>query len=432
MDTQSAIPQGKMKRGSTVGKAIVKMGGRKIASSARSLLKSKDEKSRESDRLNEAMANDVFDALVSLRGTALKAAQLICLEFDILPKQFQAKLAHACYAVPPMNRAMIRKVLIQEWEEKPEDLFKSFESEAFAAASIGQVHRAETHAGDQLAIKVQYPGVDRSIQDDMGLAKSLLNSMLPQYVVNLDHATMSQSLDEISARLIEEVNYEKERENLVAFQKGFSLKNVVIPKLYEEYSTAHIIATEFLPGKPLAVWMKENPSQKERNRVGQIIHDIISYSMWELKRLHADPNPGNFIIMDDGNVGLIDFGCVRDQSDDYLSTLRLLVDNYVDHFNPHKIRQIYVEKGMLDCESDLPDSVLNEFRDYLIIKFKSSSTDFSNLPGFAKQGMEIYQRMPIVRPVYSEFTYFERAFFGVHRILEALGATINARRIWFD
>jgi len=432
MKSESAVPQGKLKRSSTVGKAIVKMGGRKLASSAKSLLKNKDEKEKEETKVNEAMATDLFDALVSLRGTALKAAQLICLEFDVLPKQFQDKLAQACYAVPPMNRAMIRKVLIQEWDDKPENVFESFEAEAFAAASIGQVHKATTHDGVSLAVKVQYPGIDRSIRDDMDLARSLLNSILPQYVVKLDKKIMRQSLEEIAARLIEEVDYEKELENVRAFQKGFKMENVVIPKVYEEYSTPHIIATEFLPGKPLAVWMKENPSQKERNRVGQMIHDIISYSMWELKLLHADPNPGNFIIMDDGKIGLIDYGCVRVQGDDYLETLKVLVNYYVDDFNTDKIRKKYVSKGMLEHENELPDEVLNEFRDYLRIKFASSETDFSKLPGFAKQGMEIYQRMPIVKPVFSEFTYFERAFFGVHRILETLGSRINARRIWFD
>ncbi len=181
------------------------------------------EKNAAKQRVNKESADILFQGLSLLKGTALKIAQQLSFEIDFFPEEIARELEKSYHQVPPLNRALIRKVVQNELGGPPEKIFSAFDSQAFAAASLGQVHRAQTHDGASLAVKIQYPGIDRTISGDIRMIKNMLRPT-PEY-----HLYRS-ALDEIEARLLEEIDYETEAANLAFFRGNLNPAKVIIPE----------------------------------------------------------------------------------------------------------------------------------------------------------------------------------------------------------
>ena len=178
MSTETNIPVSKLKRSTLTGITAARVGVKHIGYKARSLLTKPENKQVNKLRHEEQIADLVFSVLTQLRGTALKVSQILSMEADILPISIREKLKEACYQVPPINRALVRKQLVQELGKSPNNLFGEFNSHAFAAASIGQVHRATTFDGDAVAVKIQYPGIASTIESDLQIIETLFSACL--------------------------------------------------------------------------------------------------------------------------------------------------------------------------------------------------------------------------------------------------------------
>ena len=203
-----------------------------------------------------------------------------------------------------MNRALVRKAIVSNLGRPPEELFASFEPMAFAAASLGQVHRAVAHSGEPLAVKIQYPGIGTTICNDIQMIKALLFP-LPEYQL------LRPVLKEIEERLLEETDYEQEARHLLFFKAHLKAEKIQVPALFAETSCRNILSQSRQEGIPLDEWLSHAPSQEQRDIVARRLNLIYLQGLYKLNCIHADPNPGNFLIGPDLGISLVDFGCIK-------------------------------------------------------------------------------------------------------------------------
>jgi len=183
---------------------------------------------------DEKTAEQIFEAIVKLRGTAIKLAQMLGMESGLLPDKIQKELAKSWHQVPPLNRVLVRKVMLEEFGCPPNEMFKEFEPAAFAAASLGQVHHARLPDDTLVAVKIQYPGIHVAMQSDIRLLRKVVKGMSQRKVANI-------SVDEIEARLSEELDYDGEAERTMWFRKNMATAGVFIPKIFEDFSTPRVL-----------------------------------------------------------------------------------------------------------------------------------------------------------------------------------------------
>ena len=424
---RTGIPENKWQRSISGGKTALKVGGKVLKYLAEKPFLDHQKRATARQKAQREGAHILFQGLSLLRGTALKIAQQLSFEIDIFPEEVRQELEKSYHQVPPLNRALIRKVIINALGESPEELFASFESEAFAAASLGQVHRARMQNGKQLAIKIQYPGIDRTIVSDIRLIKNLLRPAE-------DYHLYRSALDEIEARLLEEIDYKMESQHLVYFKKNLKLPNVVIPKVFQAYSCGNIISQAYMDGLPLDVWIKTDPSQKARNAVAATLNQIFFTGLYELHTIHADPNPGNFIIADDLSVGLVDFGCVKKLSPEFVAHYRQLPATAV---NPDKEKYFDLLAAFGMIRSELDDRTKQQFFETIVTfsqwfekLFVEDFFDFGANPGFFAEGRQHMDKIYRLRKhvdMNPNFVFLDRTRYGLMRIFEMLGARVRMR-----
>jgi predicted unusual protein kinase regulating ubiquinone biosynthesis (AarF/ABC1/UbiB family) len=222
-------------------------------------------------------------------------------------ERFQATLKKLLDRAPPLSAEAAAKMVTQELGGPPEEVFGSWEREPFAAASIGQVHRAVTKGGDAVAVKVQYPGIDKAIENDLS-SISLLESMMSPVSRKL-HA--KQTVDEIRSVFMSELDYAREAEMADVFRAiNADDPDVYVPRVHHSLSTRRVLTTELVKGVGYAEFC-EKASQEERNRAGTTIWRFTLGSMLRYGMLYADPHPGNYRFLEDGRVAFLDFGCVK-------------------------------------------------------------------------------------------------------------------------
>lgn len=302
MKTQSSVPTTKVARASQFMKAGVKVGGNYIKHYSKKLL----DPSRSKEELHKDNAADIYDALSELKGSALKMAQMLSMDRGLLPVAYSDKFTMAQYSAPPLSGPLVVKTFKTYFGETPSQLFDKFEIEAVNAASIGQVHQAWKD-GKKLAVKVQYPGVADAVVSDLRIAKPLAVTLL-----NLNERDIDRYMGEVEAKLLEETDYDLELKRSIEISEAcVHIPDLIFPKYYPDLSSKRILTMDWLDGMHLKEFLKTNPSQAVRNRIGQALWDFYDYQIHTLRQVHADPHPGNFLMRADGTMGVIDFGCVK-------------------------------------------------------------------------------------------------------------------------
>lgn len=256
---------------------------------------------------NLRLALKMFHRLAYMRGAMTKLGQAAGNLPNVVPDQIADTLERLHFDAPPMHFSLIREMFQNELGQNPEDLFQSFDREAFAAASIGQVHRARLKSGEEVAVKIQYPGVARTIDADFRNLSALLFPMR----LGKDWDSIQAHFHEIHRMLKEEVDYQHEAETLREVRRLFHpADGIVIPRVYPDYSTHRVLTMEFIPGLNLPQFLATNPSQELRDQFGAKMY-IAWKRIYDAHMNYADPSSGNYIFMDDGRLGLLDFGCVQ-------------------------------------------------------------------------------------------------------------------------
>ncbi|MBT8039004.1 MAG: AarF/ABC1/UbiB kinase family protein [Xanthomonadales bacterium] len=257
--------------------------------------------------LTGAGATKLAKRLAGMRGAAMKMGQMLSMEGpSILPPEFAEALAILRDSADTMPHKQLRGVMGREYGKGWEERFDSFDYEPIASASIGQVHRVQTRDGRDLALKIQYPGVARSIDsdvDNMSMMLRLLN-ILP---VDLD---VDEIVDEAKRQLRQEADYEQEARFLRDY-RGRVRDNPVlrVPKVHEDLTTRRILAMDFVEGEPLEVLGEEGFDQETRDRVGRELERLLFRELFEFRLMQTDPNFANYLYQpQEGRIVLLDFG----------------------------------------------------------------------------------------------------------------------------
>lgn len=424
---QDTIPEGKWTRASIVGSTALKVGLREVQHKVKRPFLSAERQQEAKQEVDDHNARQLFAALTQLRGTALKAAQMLSMEVELLPERYRHELEKSFHQVPPLNRVLVRKAIVDQFGKPPEHLFATFDSQAFAAASLGQVHAATLPDGTPVAVKIQYPGIHVAMDNDMLLLRKLARG-LP----NADIA--QQSLLEIQARLREEVDYLHEAQATEWFRAHLALTGVSVPQVFAQWSGERILTTQYLSGKHLDAWLATQPSQAIRDKAAQHLYDTLVYSTRTLKRLHADPNPGNYLFHDDGSVSLIDFGCVKQLSDTFVDTLPSLLNA----FARNDADAVFAAYRQLDMEhtaapDDFYAKALQPFGEWVSRPMQEETFDFGKHRDYTSQAREIIQNLAKasgLNKVADEFVFFDRTVYGLCKIFERMGAKVRIREHW--
>ena len=290
------------------------------------------------DQLHSDNAHDIYESLSQLKGSALKVAQMLSMDKNLLPTAYQQKFAMAQYSAPPLSYPLVVKTFQTYFRKGPEKIFDTFTRKAVNAASMGQVHQA-TLDGKKLAVKIQYPGVGDSVKSDLSMVKPIALSMF-----NLNPIEYDEFIREVEMRMLEETDYVLELERSVDLsERTKSIDNIIFPKYYAEFSTPKILVMDWLEGEPLGEFLKRPVEKTAGDKIGQAMWDFYQFQMHKLHAVHADPHPGNFIITKDNQLGVIDFGCVKVIPDDF----------YCTYFQLHDPELLSDEKRKLRVFSDL-------------------------------------------------------------------------------
>ena len=425
---QDKIAVSKLGRASKLANTGAKVGSNYIKYYAKRLVNKGSQ-----EELDEANAKDVYKAFSELKGGPLKMAQMLSLGDQLLPKAYTEEFAQAQSSVTPLSYPLIRKTFKKEVGKNPDEVFENFSTSALNAASIGQVHKG-TIKGIEYAIKVQYPGVADSLQSDLNLVAPVAIKIL-----GLKKSEIKPYLEEVESKLLEETNYEMELQNAKRIIDGCEgLEGIVFPKFKKKLSGKRVITMTWLNGLSLADWVKTNPSQKERNRIGQALWNFYQYQIHELRFVHADPHPGNFIITDEGSLGVIDFGCIKELPlDFYKSYIKLL--EYSREMESLEFKETLIELGLYDPKASLKEreltlSTFPEMFGLVGRPLMSNTFDFGSDDYFKEiytKGEALSKNSDMRRlsaQGSKHFIYFNRTYFGLYQLLNQLKANIDTSK----
>ena len=266
----------------------------------------------------------IAETLGELKGAAMKIGQMASIGSDVLPKELSDALSKLQKEAPPMAYEVIAEQIERELGAAPELLFDHFDTEPFAAASIGQVHRARVDDGREVVVKVQYPGVDASVDSDLAHLRLALRAS--GLVQKAHRPGLSRTFKRVRERLHEELDYTLEADNVRLFGAHHAQHpGIVVPEVVGERSSKRILTLTYEPGCSFSELDREGFTQEERDRVGENLVAAVTSQIFELQAVQADPNPANFACRRDGTVVLYDFGCVERIADDLLTPYVALI-----------------------------------------------------------------------------------------------------------
>jgi len=427
MKTLDKIPTGKIERASKLVSTGAKIGGNYLKYFGKKLVN--PELNR--DELNEDNAGDLYDGLKSLKGSALKVAQMLSMEKNLLPTAYVEKFSLSQFSVPPLSAPLVRKTFKKYLDKYPEELFDTFERDSINAASIGQVHKA-TKNGKELAVKIQYPGVAESISSDLALVKPIAIRMF-----NLQGKDSDKYFKEIENKLMEETNYNLElRQSKEITEKCSVIPDLEFPKYYEALSSERIITMDWMRGRHLSEFAKTDFSQELGNRLGQTLWNFYMFQIHGLRKVHADPHPGNFLVSEENTLIAIDFGCIKEIPDAfYVPYFDLAVKENIENDTIFTERLEELEMlgpGDSPKERKFMKKLFKEMFTLFSSPFNDVHFDFGSeqfWDGINDLGQRL-SKDPEVRRMNSNrgsehFLYMSRTFFGLYNLLHDLKATIR-------
>lgn len=425
MKEQNKIPTGKVERAMKLVGTGARIGGNYLKYYTKKTVGIDG-----TDALHKDNAEDIYNSLSKLKGSALKVTQMLSMDRNFLPRAYTEKFAMSQYSAPPMSGPLVEKTIRNSCKKSASELFDKFESKSAAAASIGQVHRAWL-GNKKLAVKVQYPGVADSIKSDLKLVKPIAKAMF-----GLPQVEMDKYFEEVEEKLLEETDYQLEIKNGMAIKQLCSaIENIFFPEYYPELSSDRVIVMDWLEGLHLKEFLETQPSQETKNIAAQALWDFYEFQLHELKELHADPHPGNFLFQPDGKTGVIDFGCIKKIPHDfYYHYFPLIIGQVQDDHETVKVLLEKIEVIFAEDEESLKNEITEAFlkmTKLLSKPFTQKTFKFSSeyIDAIYALGEDMMQMEEIKKPSRSRGSkhalYINRAFFGLYTLLADLEAEID-------
>ena len=427
MKTIDYIPTSKIERatklvqtGAKVGVNYLKYYGEKIVNSDLTR-----------DKLNEDNAEDIYDGLKSLKGSALKVAQMLSMDKSFLPQAYVEKFSLSQFSVPPLSAPLVLKTFKTNLGKTPFEIFDEFNAISVNAASIGQVHVAMKD-GKKLAVKIQYPGVANSISSDLSMVKPIAVRMF-----NLQGKDSDKYFKEVEEKLIEETNYLLElKQSQEVVEACKKIDNIVFPNYYAEFSSEKIITMDWMNGKHLSEFTKINTDQAVADKIGQALWDFYMYQIHILKKVHADPHPGNFLVNDENQLVALDFGCMKKIPLDFYTPYFDLIDkNVINNAEVFNSKLFELEILRTDDSEEEVIYFTGIFHDLLSLFTKplqSEIFDFADESFFESIALlgERFTKDTNLRKMNGNrgskhFIYMNRTFFGLYNLMFDLKAKVT-------
>jgi predicted unusual protein kinase regulating ubiquinone biosynthesis (AarF/ABC1/UbiB family) len=262
-------------------------------------------------------ARRMADEMQTLRGAAMKLGQTLSLQTGTLPDETLAELVNLQMNAPPMHPSLVRAQFKQSLRAEPEEIFRRFADEPFAAASLGQVHHATTRDGKRVAVKIQYPGIQQSLANDFRMFRAITKP------AQASGHIPRNAIDEVEQQILAETDYLREADNIDFFRRQLApLSFVTVPSVLREYSSDKVLTMSLVRGSHLDDLLARRPSQKLRNLLGTNLFNLFYFQVLKAEALHADPHWGNYLFKDNGTISLVDFGCTKYMSPAAVAYLR--------------------------------------------------------------------------------------------------------------
>jgi len=417
----ATVPTGRFARLSKLGGTATTVTARHAFQRLKDVVSTAEQREVGHREATAKSAQDVVKTLAQMKGAAMKVGQLLSIDPQILPPEIRDALGTLQQNAPPMPWEVVEREVSAALGGGIGDHFSEFEKDPLGAASIGQVHRAVTRAGQRVAVKVQYPGIADTIDSDV----KNLGSVLQMAKLVLPGARIEDYLEELRQVLHKEADYTQEAQNLVHYAKVFSVFSYArVPKPYLELTRRNVLTMEMMEGRKFDAVL-EALSPSDRDALATRFLDMFMRMFHELSTLHADPHPGNFLVDGDGNIILLDFGCVREFepafADAFTNVMRAQWKANAD-----RLVEYYQKAGFL-IPKGLDGEVLYEWQDIVLEPFlKAGPFDFANWKleqkafAFLKDNM-VLKLMAPPRPA----LFYFRVCAGIRGMLSRTGARVD-------
>jgi aarF domain-containing kinase len=422
------VPVGRLRRVGLLGTLQAKIAAAYFFYWVRGWFKNADEREKLLAETHWRTAARVLDSMSYLRGATMKVGQTLGNFPNIVPAAFVETLEQLHFQAPPMHWSLLREMVYNELGDDLEKIFASFETRAFAAASIGQVHGARLKSGQEVAVKVQYPGIARTIREDF---RNLFLFMLPARL-SADWENTREQFDDLRMRLERETEYEREAATLERVRSLFGEdEGIVVPRVCPEYSTARVLTMERLRGMHLDQFLQTDPPQELRNEFARKMVRAWYRMLFTGRLLYIDFHPGNFIFMEDGRLGVIDFGCMVELDDTLWELFRKMDRPLTTGRREDRIEALKEWSWISDDPAEEERVRLTEqFADWSWRSRYSGEFDFADTDNF-RRGIDVFVEM--VRKRYSRARpctpMMARQQMGWHAMLYRLRAKIDVAPI---
>jgi predicted unusual protein kinase regulating ubiquinone biosynthesis (AarF/ABC1/UbiB family) len=375
-------------------------------------------------------AEDVAEALGNMKGALMKLGQMASYLDTGLPEPVRAALTELQQDAPPMSGELAGEVIERELGATPDRLFLEWDPVPIASASIGQVHRAITHDERPVAVKVQYPGIDRAIRADLDNASLIFGAMRSMFP-GLDARPL---VAEIRSRVLEELDYQLEARNQQLFADYYRDHPFIhIPDVVPAYSTARVLTTDLAEGsrfEALEAW-----SQEERNLAAESIYRFVFRSLYRLQAFNGDPHPGNYLFRPGGRVTFLDFGLVKHFSGDDVGIFERMIRAMVFDRDLAAFRATVEQVGLLAPGRDFDDEQIEAYFGHFY-NFVRDDAEVTITPEWSAETLTRffdpngpYSEVMKAANLPPNLVIIQRINLGLMAVLGDLRATANFRRI---
>ena len=423
-DDEKLPPSGRFARFRKLAGLSAQLGTRMVAQGARRLTGDKG-----TSLLSLEGAEKLVSTLGDLKGMAMKLGQALSMESDLFPAEIQAVLSRLQNQAPAMGFSAVSEVVQRELGAPPEKAFARFEEKPFAAASLGQVHRAWLEDGREVAVKVQYPRVAQALASDLDNLGLLVKAFSASNRLMDGRAYFQEIRHELSL----EVDYRREADLSRAFAKAAApLTDLRVPEVIGSHSTGQVLTLELLAGITLKEFFEQEHDNAERFRVARLLVRAIQGPFLLSGLVHADPHPGNFLVMPDGKLGVLDFGAIKAPPAHFVEGARRLLTMGIGEGGPLDLVQTCRDLGF---KVELPETDARKLLEEIVrVSSRSIATDDydygadSVIPEMRRFGAANGLQLLKIRPPKEGILYF-RGLGGLVQNLRRLRARGNYRAI---
>ena len=400
-----------------------------LGATLRRLFAGPERRVRIDEARRKADAARITETMGHMKGAFMKLGQMMSFINEDIPEEYRAALASLQAQAPPMDFALLRDVAERELGKPLERAFASFDDQPIAAASIGQVHRAVLPTGEEVVVKIQYPGVAEAIRHDLANAEVLYRAIMLFYP-GVEPAPI---VDELRSRIMEELDYENELRSQAAFHSIYGDHPFIrVPRVYPSHSSPRVLTSEYIAGRRFQEVVGDDDDA--RARYAEIIYRFVFGSIIRFGVFNGDPHPGNYLFDDQGRVAFLDYGCVKYFDEALLGEWTALVSAHLggdrDAFKALLLRlNFFRDAGAIDADTiyEYFGHFYEPFRSDRDFRFSHQYTASTFRLVFRPEGrfagLEKHLNMP------KDFVFVNRIQWGVYAILTQLNGHGNFHRI---